>query len=60
MPGDRLAAQAGAVRSVCELAVAVGGLVQVHEVHVDLRPREIAVELCMQVEQGLLEEAQPL
>ena len=36
-----------------ELAVAVGGLVQVHEVHVDLGPRQIAVELRVQVEQRL-------
>ena len=38
-----------------ELAVAVGRLVEVHEVHVDLGPREVAVVLRMQVKQRLLE-----
>ena len=36
-----------------ELAVAVGRLVQVHEVHVDRRPGQIAVELRVQVGQRL-------
>ena len=36
-----------------ELAVAVGRLVQVHEVHVDLRPRQLAIELRVQVRHRL-------
>ena len=36
-----------------ELAVAVGRLVQVHEVHVDLRPGQLAVELRVQVRHRL-------
>ena len=53
MPDDDLPrlAQAGADES--ELAVAVGGLVQVHEIHVDRRPRQITMELGMQVGQRL-------
>ena len=41
-----------------ELASAVGGLVQVHEVHVDLAPGEIPVELGVKLQQGLLQLAQ--
>ena len=41
-----------------ELPVTVRRLVQVHEVHVDLGPRELAVELRVQVEQRLLESAE--
>lgn len=37
-----------------ELAAAVGGLVQVHEVHVDLAPRQIPVELGVKLQQGFL------
>ena len=36
------------------LPVAVGGLVKVHEVHVDLSPGQIPVELRVQVEERLL------
>ena len=39
-----------------ELAVAVRGLVEVHEVHVDLRPRQLAVELRVQVQERLAEQ----
>ena len=42
-----------------ELAVAVGGLVQVHEVHVDRRPRQVAIELRVQVQKRLLQGGQP-
>ena len=38
-----------------ELAVAVGGLVQVHEVHVDRAPRQVAIALRVQVQVGLLQ-----
>ena len=40
-----------------ELPVAVGRLVQVHEVHVDLRPGQLAVELRVQVRQRLRQAA---
>ena len=46
-----LEAQARADEAV--FAVAVGRLVQVHEVHVDLRPGQLAVELRVQVRERL-------
>jgi hypothetical protein len=42
-----------------ELAVAMGRLIEVHEVHVDLRPGEIAVELGVEMEEGLLQRSEP-
>jgi hypothetical protein len=48
-------AEPKAALEVAEFAVSVGRLVEVHEVHVDLRPREIAVVLRVEMEQGLLE-----
>ena len=45
---------------VAELAVAVGGLVEVHEVEVDVRPRQFHVGLGVQVQQGLPEQVQAL
>src|ERR1035437_4703518 len=51
--GDGFAAQSQPRLDVRELSVTVGGLVQVHEVHVDLAPGEIAVELRVQVEERL-------
>ena len=51
--GDGLAGQPESGLDVGELAVAVGGLVQVHEVHVDLAPGEIAVELGVEMEKRL-------
>ena len=50
-----LAGQAQPRADEPELAVAVGGLVQVHEVHVDRAPRQVAVELRVEVQEGLLE-----
>ena len=41
-----------------KLAVAVRRLVQVHEVHVDAGPRDLTVELRVQVRQRLLERVQ--
>ena len=58
VPGDGLPAEPHPRREVAELAIAVRRLVQVHEVHVDLRPRELAVELRVQVEERLLERAE--
>ena len=55
---DGLARQAQARADVPELAAAVGGLVQVHEIHVDLAPREVAVELGVQVGKRLAEDLQ--
>ena len=53
VPDDDLPrlAQSGAEES--ELAVAVGRLVQVHEIHVDRRPGQITIELRVQVGQRL-------
>ena len=56
--GDGLARHAQAGLDVPELAVAVGGLVQVHEVHVDGVPRQSDIGLRVQVKQRLLQRAQ--
>ncbi len=48
--GDRLAGDPETGLDVAELPVAVGGLVEVHEVHVDGRPGQLAVELGVQVQ----------
>ena len=53
-----LAAQAHPRLEVPELPVAVGRLVEVHEVHVDLAPRQVAVELRVEVEERLLEQGE--
>ena len=50
--GDGLAPQRQAGLDVAELAVAVGGLVEVHEVHVDLGPGQRQVGLGVQVQQA--------
>ena len=55
----RLALDAHAGLDERELAVAVGGLVQVHEVHVDGRPRQRLVGLGVQVQQRLAERLEP-
>ena len=44
---------------VAELAVAVRGLIEVHEVEVDRAPRQLGVGLCVQVQHRLVERAQP-
>jgi hypothetical protein len=44
---------------VAELAVAVRGLVEVHEVHVDLRPGQLDIGLGVQVQQRLAERVEP-
>jgi hypothetical protein len=44
---------------VPELPVAVRGLVEVHEVHVDRRPRQRGVGLGVQVQQRLAQRVQP-
>ena len=52
---DRLADESHPRLHERELAVAVRGLIEVHEVHVDLAPREVAVVLGVQVEEGPLQ-----
>ena len=59
MPDDGLPPVAQSRREVAELAVAVRRLVQVHEVHVDLRPRQLEVVLRVQVQQRLRQGPQP-
>ena len=56
--GDGLARRADAGQDVGELAVAVRGLVQVHEVHVDLRVRQFDVRLRVEVQHRLLQRAE--
>ena len=56
---DRLPASPEPRLDERELAVTVGRLVEVHEVHVDLRPRQIAVELRVQVDERLAQVRQP-
>jgi hypothetical protein len=56
--GD-LALEAHPGRDEPELPVAVGGLVQVHEVHVDVGPGNPPVELRVQVQEGLAEDVEP-
>ena len=56
---DRLPAQAHPRLEEPELTISVCRLVQVHEVHVDLRPRQVAVELRVEMEQRLLQRTQP-
>ena len=56
---DRLPHEAHPRLHERELPVAVRGLVQVHEVHVDLGPGEIAVVLRVQVQEGPLEGGEP-
>ena len=56
---DRLAAAPQAGLDERELAVAVGGLVQVHEVHVDVGPRQVAVVLGVEVDERLAQVGQP-
>ncbi len=55
---NRLARHAEAGLDVAELAVAVRRLVQVHEVHVDRRPRQLDVRLGVQVQQRRAESVQ--
>ena len=56
--GDDFAVEAHAGHDESEFAVAVGALVQVHEIHIDRAPGDIAVELGMQVGEGFLEDLQ--
>ena len=53
VPHDNLAGNAQAGKDVPELAVTVGRLVQVHEVHVDGLPGDFDMVLRIQLEKGL-------
>ena len=59
VPGDGLAGHAEPGLDVPELPVAVCGLVEVHEVHVDGLPRQRHVQLGVQVQQRLAQRVQP-
>ena len=50
---DDLAGQAQPRGDEAELAVAVRGLVEVHEVHVDGAPGQVLIELRVQMDEGL-------
>ena len=56
---DHLAVEAHASVNESCLPVAMGSLVQIHEVHINLAPRQVAVELRMQVQERLAQGAQP-
>jgi len=53
---DNFAREAHARVDEPGLAVAVGGLVEVHEIHVDRAPREVAIELGVEVEERFLQQ----
>ena len=55
VPYDNLSVQAHPAADEPEFAVSVGGLVQIHEVHVDFRPRYIAIVLRVHVRERLLQ-----
>ena len=57
--GDGLARDAQATLDERELPVAVGGLVEVHEVHVDVGPGQVPVELGVEVEERQPERLEP-
>ena len=57
--GDCLAPQGQTGLDVTELAVAVRGLVEVHEVHVDLGPGQRKIGLSVQVQQRLGQDVEP-
>ena len=59
MAGHRLSPERHPRLDVAELTVAVGGLVQVHEVHVDLVPGKREVHLGVQVQQRLCQDVEP-
>ena len=54
MPHDHLASQAHPCAEIAELPIAVCRLVQIHEVHVDRRPRDVTVELRVQMDERLV------
>ena len=59
MADDHLTAEPHARVDEARLAVAVRRLVQVHEVHVDRRPRQIATELGVEMQERLPKRVEP-
>ncbi len=59
MADDDLARETHAGVDEARLPVAMGGLVEVHEVHVDRVPREITIELGVKMDERLLKRVQP-
>ena len=58
MTDDHLAIEAQAAADETKLAVAMRGLVQVHEIHVNGRPGDLTVVLRVQMQERFLQEAQ--
>ena len=59
MADDDLAREAHPRVNEAELPVAVRGLVEIHEVHVDRVPREVTIELRVEMHERLLKRVQP-
>ena len=59
MTDDHLARFSHAAADIAEFAVAMGRLVQIHEVHVDRRPGQVPVELGVEMHEGLVEGVKP-
>ena len=59
MADDDLAGEPHARMDEARLAVAVRRLVQVHEIHVDRLPRQISIELGVEMHERLLKRVQP-
>lgn len=56
---DHLSTETQARVDEARLAVAVRRLIEVHEIHVDGSPRQVAVELGVKMEEGLFQQRQP-
>ena len=56
--GDHFTIEAHAAHDEAEFPVAVCALVKVHEIHIDLVPGDVPVELGMQVKEGFVENAE--
>ena len=52
--GDHLTIDTQATSNESKLTITVGRLIQVHEIHIDLGPWQIAIELSMQMGQWFL------
>ena len=55
MADDDFAIQAETRVQETGFTVAVGGLVEIHEIHVDLSPRQVAIKLRVQVQEWLFQ-----
>jgi hypothetical protein len=58
MTHNHFTIEAHAAANEPELAIAVCGLVKIHEIHVNAGPGDFTIELCMQVQDGFVEQAQ--